>query len=388
MMSRFIKFLVTKMLLVYIFILFCTLSIKVSEHKNLSDPCNDKRIVLKTVLVNNTIENRFRLICTSTLFTMSGGSSSVTWRADYRLVDDVWTEFYFFYEQSIVLRFIKILLGFEPTIISLICAFDTVSKNYSFTLWIDNTFSGTCTKTKNSYVCSAGRMHEFFRNLEHYRGGKSIVSELKVHARSLKKKWSSVCKIFKERERNATYIYSLDYNYTTNMISCSVKSNIPWQYKIFINGSVINTTKTTYNRSDNIYSTVGDTPRGDGICFLCTISPPGGKNVSRCFNVSAFTTSISTYPSIGKEYHTSFTTVNAYVTVATRKGLVQKDILIRDEIATFGTGQVTSVVIMVLLTIGLIFLFVFWKEVVLLKYNFQKVPTESPYKDVVMIIGK
>lgn len=354
--------------------------------KNILNPCNDKRLVLETSLVKNTIENKFRLGCTSTLFTMSGGSSSVTWYAKQPLVSEVWTEFYFFYEQAIVLRFIRILLGFEPTAMSLTCVFDLASKKYSFFLRVDKTFIGVCTSNKTSYICSAGRMTEFFKNLEHYKDGKSIVTDLKKHVKSIQKKWLHVCRLFERLERNVTHVYSVYYDHITNVIRCSIESSVPWRYDIFINGSIINDTETKYDRIVDMHMTVGSVPRGDGLHFVCVIVSPYGKSVSQIFDVSEFTTStIATFPI--KEYWKTSTTFSTYNIITTRE-LVKTDILIQYRSSVFGVGPIVSIVIIVVLVIILIGSFVFREEIISFKHQFQKVPTESPYKDIVMTIGK
>lgn len=352
---------------------------------NLSDPCDDKRIILKTILVNGTIENRFRLGCTSTLFTMSGGSSSATWYARRSLVDNVWPEFFFFYEQAIVLRFIKILLGFEPVLMSLTCTFDLVAKNYSFSLHVDGIFFGFCTSNKKSYKCSAGRMTDFFRNLERYKGGKSIVNELKDHVRDLQHKWLGVCRRFTALEKNATHVYSLHYDNATDNISCSVSSSVPWRYVISINGSVINDTRTRYNRSNDLHTTVGDIPRRGGVHFVCIIASPNGTDVSRYLDIPSSTTLIPVHTSTTETHYDISSTVHVSATIEIKNKFVKK-IMTTKEAPTFGTGPVASVVIMVSVAIVLMGSFIFREELISYIHKLQEVPTESPYKDILVSI--
>lgn len=362
----------------------------ISRKKSFSDPCNDRKIILETVLFNNTLENKFRLGMTSTLFIILGGSSSVTWNAKKPLVSDVWTEFFFFYEQGIVLRFFQILLGFEPSVMSLTCIFDTASRQHSFFFRIENKLFGTCRNNKLSYVCSVGMMKEFFMYLERYKGGTSIIMELKKHAKNIQNKWSDICKKFNKLEKDATHTYVLHYNYTMDTISCSVKSSVPWRYEIAINGSVINDTKTTYDRETNIHTTSGSVSRGGGVYFLCTIHFPYGKKISKTLDISTFiipTTLISTIStSTLEEYLDSPTVANIHTITEIQTESVKK-ISFQNDVPIFGAGSVTFLVIIVLLVIGLIASFVFQKEITSFRYKFQNVPTESPYKDIVMTIG-
>lgn len=352
--------------------------------KNLSDPCDDKTIVLETTLINGTIENRFRLGCTSTLFVMFGGSSSATWYATRPLVSDLWPEFFFFYEQSIVLRFIRILLGFEPVVMSLTCTFDLISKNYSFSLRVDDRSFGACTVIKTYYTCSAGRMTEFFKNLERYKGGRSIVKELKDHVKALQHKWLGVCKRFDKLEANATHIYSLTSDSSEDTITCSVSSSVPWKYLLRINESVINDTETTYNRSDDMHTTVGSVLRKGGMRFICNITSPNGTIVSEYVDIPPSPTPTSLVTTT-EEYHVPLTT-GTDATTETRKKSVKKVVMTQKEIPTFGPGPVSSVVIMVSIAIVLMGSFIFREELVSVLHKLNEVPTESPYKDIVMTI--
>lgn len=357
-----------------------------SARKSVLGPCDDKRIILETTLTHDVIENRFRLGCTSTLFTTVGGSSSVTWCAKQALVNDVWLEFYFFYEQAILLRFIKILLGTEPHSMSLTCVFDTESRHYSFFLHVDNKFVGACTNNKTSYVCSIGKMTEFFKNLEHYKGGKSIVTDLKKYAKNIQKKWFGVCKLFEILDKNATHTYAMNYDYVTDTITCSVGSSVPWHYEIILNGSVTGSTETKYNKSTDMHTTTRNVSRDSGVHFVCIVTSLYGKNVSQDFDISAFTVPITTFKSTTEDHRDSSTTIDTY-TETNVKEFEKKEVLIGNT-STFGAGPVTSIVIMVLLAIGLIGSFVFREEIISFGYRFQKVPTESPYKDILMTIEK
>lgn len=376
------------MLFLYVFITaYVSLSAKASEQRSRTNPCEDKTIVLKTALFNNTIKNSFRLSHTSTLFDMIGGSSSVTWYAKKPLVNDVWPEFFFFYEQAVVLRFIKVLLGFEPIVVSLTCTFDTASKNYSFSLHVNGKSFGFCMSGKKTYICSAGKMNEFFKHLERYKGGKSIVSELKTRAKQLQSKWSDVCQNFEQFEKNTTHVYLLEYDHITNSVNCSVRSSIPWRYMMSINGSVLTDTKTRYNRSNDIHKTMGSVSRKDEVYFICIITAPNGKNVSRFLDTSGYTTPVSTITSTSEYFNISIT-ANAYTTIGIKKETIVKSAFVKDEIPTFGTGPVAAVVVMVVLVIALISLFIFREELTFFMYRFQKVPAESPYKDVIVTVGR
>lgn len=374
-------------LMIFILLVTETWTGDASRQKIISNPCDDKRIVLKTVLVNDTIENSFRLGCTSTLFTMSGGSSSVTWYSKRPLVNDVWLEFFFFYEQAIVLRFIKILLGYEPITVSLTCTLDLVLKNYSFSLNVDNRSFGACANSRKTYVCSVGRMKEFFKNLEHYKGGKSIVIELKKRAKELYKKWSDVCQLFKILEKNATNVYLLYYDPVTDKIVCTVSSSVPWRYSISINGSVINDTKTRYNRSDDTHTTVGSTSRKNGMHFVCGIGSPNGTNASQFLNIPVSTTLASILTSTREGDRDISIAVDAATTTEVKK-LIKKVLPTQKEMPTFGTGPIISVVIMVSTAIILMGSFVFREELASFIHKLQEVPTESPYKDIVMTIER
>lgn len=379
------------MVFLYVFVICCMLSVEVctngtSRKKGLPNPCDDKTIILETILLNHTIENKFRLGRTTTLFTMLGGSSSVTWYAKRPLVSDVWNEFFFFYEQGIVLRFLKVLLGSEPSVMSLTCVFNTISKKHSFFFHVENRLFGTCINNKISYVCSAGMMREFFTNLERYKGGNSIIMELKKHVKNIQNKWFEVCNRFDKLEKNVTHMYSLEYNSTVDTISCSVKSPIPWQYEITINGTVVNDTKTMYDRSTNIYTTTGSLSRKDGLYFLCVIISPYGKKVLRTLDISPFTTSMTSILPVEKCYDYS-TVTSTYITVAVKKEH-EKNVPMQDDVPTFGSWPVICIVIMVLVVISLIGLFVFQEEITSFRQKFQDVPTESPYKDIVMTVKR